>query len=339
MADDQEKEERLRQARERAAAIRQQWEAKRGAGGAAPARPAESDEEREERRRQARERAEALRREREGQGAAAARPQAPAAAAPTATAESAAATAEAPPPEGGWRMAGGEARQTVAAQRGEPVAVGVRRPRAEALPGTAVAAPPAVERRVSRRDFLRLSFFGGLGLSGLISGLALWNFMWRRNVTGFGGVMTVPASQLPQPGDPPAYFIQGKFYLVNLRPNEGVLGQFGTPNPNGGMLALFQKCPHLGCRVPWAPTYEYEGSGIVGWFRCPCHGSTYSKAGIRVFGPAPRPMDTMDLSFDADGNAVVNTGQITLGGQDNPLRAVRPPGAVTNIWNRLRRKV
>ena len=62
--------------------------------------------------------------------------------------------------------------------------------------------------------------------------------------------------------------------------------------------------------------------GVVGWFRCPCHGSTYSRAGIRVFGPAPRPMDTMAITVNGDGSISVNTGAITSGGTDNPLRAV-----------------
>ncbi|MEJ5220949.1 MAG: cytochrome P450 [Tepidiforma sp.] len=94
---------------------------------------------------------------------------------------------------------------------------------------------------------------------------------------------------------------------------------------SGGLLALYWKCPHLGCTVPWNPAFngaQVNFPGIIGWFRCPCHGSTYSKAGIRVYGPAPRPMDTMRLTVNADGSVNVNTGQITSGSADNPLRAV-----------------
>ena len=59
---------------------------------------------------------------------------------------------------------------------------------------------------------------------------------------------------------------------------------------------------------------------MTGWFRCPCHGSTYTRGGIRVFGPAPRPMDTMEISVNSDGSLVVNTGNIKKGGEDNPQR-------------------
>ena len=90
-------------------------------------------------------------------------------------------------------------------------------------------------------------------------------------------------------------------------------------------MALYWKCPHLGCTVPWNPGFQgaqVNFPGITGWFRCPCHGSTYSRAGVRVFGPAPRPMDTMLLSVNGDGSVNVNTGKITGGAADNPLRAV-----------------
>lgn len=38
-----------------------------------------------------------------------------------------------------------------------------------------------------------------------------------------------------------------------------------------GIVALYQKCPHLGCRVPQCVTSQ--------WFECPCHGSQYNQVG------------------------------------------------------------
>jgi cytochrome b6-f complex iron-sulfur subunit len=64
------------------------------------------------------------------------------------------------------------------------------------------------------------------------------------------------------------------------------------------------------------------GAPKQGWFRCPCHGSTYTDSGVRVFGPAPRSMDTMDISVSG-GRLAVNTGSITPGGPDNANRAIR----------------
>lgn len=180
----------------------------------------------------------------------------------------------------------------------------------------------AEARKIARRSFLRVSVFAGLTL-----GLGAWTasflgFFNRRKPVGFGGVVTVTKAQIPQPGADPARISEGKFWLSNLQGAQGdVLGVGGT----GGLMALYWKCPHLGCSVPWNPAFNGAAvnfPGVVGWFRCPCHGSTYSRAGIRVFGPAPRPMDTMLLTVNADGSLSVNTGKITTGGADNPLRAV-----------------
>jgi cytochrome b6-f complex iron-sulfur subunit len=177
-------------------------------------------------------------------------------------------------------------------------------------------------RKIARRSFLRVSAFAGLSLfvgSMLASFLGFFNL---RNPTGFGGVVNVARSLIPPPGADPVRVSEGKFWLVNLQGNQGdVLGIGGT----GGLMALYWKCPHLGCTVPWNAAFNgatVNFPGIIGWFRCPCHGSTYSRAGIRVFGPAPRPLDTMALTVNADGTLNVNTGAITYGAEDNPLRAV-----------------
>ncbi len=67
-----------------------------------------------------------------------------------------------------------------------------------------------------------------------------------------------------------------------------------------GLMALFQKCVHLGCRVPWCQTSQ--------WFECPCHGSKYNKWGEWMGGPAPRGLDRFPSKVDGDGNLVVSTG-------------------------------
>jgi cytochrome b6-f complex iron-sulfur subunit len=82
----------------------------------------------------------------------------------------------------------------------------------------------------------------------------------------------------------------------------------------GAYLALWRKCPHLGCTIPWAPSFAFtdplDGQNVTGWFRCPCHGSTYSDAGRRVFGPAPRSMDAFALQIAADGTMTVDLGVV-----------------------------
>ena len=71
-----------------------------------------------------------------------------------------------------------------------------------------------------------------------------------------------------------------------------------------GVVALYQKCPHLGCRVPDCKSSQ--------WFECPCHGSQYNQAGEKKGGPAPRGMDRFATEIDG-GVLVVNTGQVIQG--------------------------
>jgi cytochrome b6-f complex iron-sulfur subunit len=71
-----------------------------------------------------------------------------------------------------------------------------------------------------------------------------------------------------------------------------------------GISALYQKCPHLGCRVPECKSSQ--------WFECPCHGSQYDRSGEKKAGPAPRGMDRFGVSI-SNGNVIVDTGTVFNG--------------------------
>lgn len=187
------------------------------------------------------------------------------------------------------------------------------------LAGGATVPSAAAARRlpdISRRRFIILNFWAGLGtvLAGSVG--LLVDYLYPRGVTGFGG--PVPAGKVTEltKGAAPKEYPIGQFWLVNLDPAESRAGGSGGGE---GIIALWRKCPHLGCSVPWRPGFTFNED--QGWFRCPCHGSTYTKAGVRVFGPAPRSMDTMEVEIDGSGNIVVQTGKRTPGGPDNPQRA------------------
>ena len=81
-------------------------------------------------------------------------------------------------------------------------------------------------------------------------------------------------------------------------------GRFYVTNHQGGLRALYQKCPHLGCRVPYCSTSAR--------FECPCHGSVYNVIGEYVQGPAPRGMDRFEISIEND-RVLVDTGALVEG--------------------------
>jgi cytochrome b6-f complex iron-sulfur subunit len=152
------------------------------------------------------------------------------------------------------------------------------------------AAPSA-----TRRNFLAFAGWGTMLIISLQAAIAFIVFFWPRKLGTFGGPVSVGAPSDFQVGDV-KYFVEGKFYLSRVEE---------------GFLALYQRCVHLGCTVPWRPEFEwpYQGQAIKGLFRCPCHGSTYLRNGQIIFGPAPRPLDYMQIT-NQGGRLVVNTGVI-----------------------------
>lgn len=181
---------------------------------------------------------------------------------------------------------------------------------------------PQQATALGRRRVLQIGFWAGiLAAVGAISATVA-NSLYPRKVSGFGGPIAVSSDRIPQPGDAPAQIFEARCWLVNLLPNEGRHASDDTPS-SGGLMALWRKCPHLGCSVPWKDDFVSQEDDLRrrGMFNCNCHGSTYTKAGTLVVGPAERAMDTMAIEMTEAG-IVIQTGQIKRGTQDNPRRAV-----------------
>jgi cytochrome b6-f complex iron-sulfur subunit len=86
-------------------------------------------------------------------------------------------------------------------------------------------------------------------------------------------------------------------------------------------LALYQRCVHLGCTVPFRDDCFS--------FKCPCHGSHYNVDGEFLDGPAPRSLDRFELSFNG-AQVVVNTGAINSNvlHPDSTTRLIAAPTVV-----------
>ena len=59
-------------------------------------------------------------------------------------------------------------------------------------------------------------------------------------------------------------------------------------------VALNIKCSHKSCDV------EYNGES----FECPCHGSTYTKTGVVVDGPAKKNLKSYKTTYTASDNSL-----------------------------------
>jgi cytochrome b6-f complex iron-sulfur subunit len=173
---------------------------------------------------------------------------------------------------------------------GEDAAAEAARRGASPNPG---ADPPIEVKRGywNRRTVLRFAGWGALlALVGQwLVGFGV--FFWPKKVGAFGGEILAGAVSDFEVGDV-ELIQQGKCYL-SLVPE--------------GFLALWWKCPHLGCTVPWKPQDPSEDSlAPTGRFNCPCHGSIYDRYGDITAGPAPRPMDLFGVTI-RDGKVYIDT--------------------------------
>jgi cytochrome b6-f complex iron-sulfur subunit len=169
--------------------------------------------------------------------------------------------------------------------------------RRTASPREGGAEPISVKRGLQRRTIFRWAGWGTIMLL-----LAQWSagfvgFFTPKKVGAFGGEISAGAVTDFQVGEVKV-IQEGKFYISRV--------------PQG-VLALWWKCPHLGCTVPWKPDDpSMDQLANKGRFNCPCHGSIYDRFGQIVQGPAPRPMDLFPTEI-RDGKIFVTA---------NPTKAV-----------------
>lgn len=68
---------------------------------------------------------------------------------------------------------------------------------------------------------------------------------------------------------------------------------------SGGVYALSAVCTHLGCITRFLSDEKC--------IACPCHGSRFDLEGNVIHGPAPRPLQWLEVQADTSGNLLVDT--------------------------------
>jgi cytochrome b6-f complex iron-sulfur subunit len=168
------------------------------------------------------------------------------------------------------------------------------------------------ELGVTRRQFFNRGILLGQSLAVGGFGVAALAFLWPTSTSGFGGKVRVGSLADVQAAfdkKEPFYNASAKTYIVaypkdDLKNAEQVYPPSIVAGMEAGYVALYQKCVHLGCRVPWCETSQ--------WFECPCHGSKYNRVGEKKGGPAPRGLDRFPLQVSG-GQITVDTGTIVQG--------------------------
>ncbi len=168
---------------------------------------------------------------------------------------------------------------------------------------------------VSRRQFFNRASISLMAAGiGTFSAAAFVAFLWPTKTGGFGGKVPIGRFDDIESGIRAG---QGFFYAPEARawitvyPADALPKAEAIYNPalltgmQRGLIAQYQKCPHLGCRVPQCVSSQ--------WFECGCHGSQYNQVGEKKGGPAPRGMDHFPLEFSASNDVTVDTGNIIQG--------------------------
>ena len=192
----------------------------------------------------------------------------------------------------------------------------------EVLHGGGAEAAEIARQRLSRRRFLRRSLLAVWGLSATASVAGAVNLLYPNLAGQFGSALTA-GTKADFPAAKPAdfkinqagvfYYQPAKAYIVHLDKDTEFLLQGTTledqlaaetiikDGDGSYWIALYQRCVHLGCTVPFRDDCVS--------FKCPCHGSHYHVDGEYLDGPAPRSLDRFALSFDGE-NVLVDTGTL-----------------------------
>ena len=164
--------------------------------------------------------------------------------------------------------------------------------------------------QVTRRQFFNRGILAAFGVFLAQFGVAALAFMWPKlRAGGFGskvnaGKLADIAAEV-DPGDgriTPYFIAAAQAYVVPFNADAAGSSFDGLPVVAGGYMALWQKCVHLGCRVPTCDSSQ--------GFECPCHGSKYNYHGEYEDGPAPRNLDRFVVTVNDADELVIDTGQV-----------------------------
>jgi cytochrome b6-f complex iron-sulfur subunit len=140
---------------------------------------------------------------------------------------------------------------------------------------------------LSRRDFLKVAWMFLGGVAALETAGVFLAYLQPRLVEGeFGSIITAGLVD-DFPPNSVTHIPSGRFYVVRIG--------------DGGFIAIYHRCTHLGCTVPWDSTAQK--------FICPCHNSQFDQQGTVENPPAPRPLDLFSLTIE-DGEVKVDTGNL-----------------------------
>jgi cytochrome b6-f complex iron-sulfur subunit len=192
----------------------------------------------------------------------------------------------------------------------------------EMLHGGGAEAAEIARNRLSRRRFLHRSMLAVWGLSATAAVAGALDMLYPNLAGQFGSTLNIGKKSDFPAAKPKNFKINlagvfyrptAKTYMVHLDKDTPFLLKGTTfedqlasetilKDADGTYwIALYQRCVHLGCTVPFRDDCVS--------FKCPCHGSHYNADGEYLDGPAPRSLDRFAFSFNGE-DVMVDTGTL-----------------------------
>ena len=159
------------------------------------------------------------------------------------------------------------------------------------------AEPPTVDRR--RRGIVRTLAGACLGIG--LAALGLTGGLWTAATARFLFPNVLPRRPERFKIGPPTAYPLGRVETKYQEP-WGVWVVHGSYQGQQQIVALRTACTHLGCITTWQEAEQK--------FKCPCHGSGFSREGINQEGPAPRPLERYAIRLVEDGQLEIDTSRI-----------------------------
>jgi cytochrome b6-f complex iron-sulfur subunit len=147
---------------------------------------------------------------------------------------------------------------------------------------------------IDRREFFARMGLGSLGIA--TAGTVAFGYQFLSP-----NVLYEP-SPIVNMGKPESYSLDSVTLDVDAR--------IFIVHGNEGFFALNAVCTHLGCLTVWKPEIDT--------IACPCHGSKFTREGVKKEGPAPRPLPWLRMWFSEDGELMVDRSN-----EIRPLQFVR----------------
>jgi len=135
---------------------------------------------------------------------------------------------------------------------------------------------------VGRRDFFVKMGLGSLGLAAV--GTAAFGYQFLSP-----NVLYEP-SPVVNMGKPDSYPLDSVTLDLDAR--------IFVIHSQEGFFSLNAVCTHLGCLTAWKPEIQT--------IACPCHGSKFTREGVKKEGPAPKPLPWLRMWVSDAGDLIVD---------------------------------